>query len=422
MARSMGNERRLQALRGVGARRTVTALVSLCVAGVAASGSQAVVRVSEQATATAQRDAVVAQALGAPPIEVPQELSLLPGDAGLPIARDHRARLVEGIPQDALEAYQRAAQILESSAPRCRLEWTMIAAIGQIESRHGTLGGGRLNADGLVTPALVGPSLDGRGGRERVVDTDAGQLDGDRRFDRRLGPFRITPSTWRVVGVDADGDGERNPQSILDSAVGAGVALCGDGDDLGTSMGRKLALRGYNPDRAFAERVLALADDYELEGTHTTTPTAVPASAQADLDLILSQASIAPTSRPAGSTRPRTEAPRRPQTGTPSRPGSRPDAGTQPSPWPARDLPKPRLTPSPSPTPGPTPDPGPSCPAPEPTPTDPSPTPVEPTPTDPAAEPTAPSTDPAVTDPDATEPTPTEPTPTEPTPTEPGCG
>lgn len=402
----------------MGARRTVTALVSLCVAGVAASGSQAVVRVSEQTGSASARDAVVAQALGAPPIEVPQELSLLPGDAGLPIARDPRARLVEGIPEDALQAYQRAAQILESSAPKCRLEWTMIAAIGQIESRHGTVGGGRLDADGLVTPALVGPSLDGRGGRERVVDTDAGQLDGDRRFDRRLGPFRITPSTWRVVGVDADGDGERNPQSILDAAVGAGVALCGDGDDLGTSMGRKLALRGYNPDRAFAERVLALADDYEVEGMHTSTPTAVPASAQADLDLILSQASIAPTSRPAASTRPRTEAPRRPRTSTPARP----DAGTQPAPWPARDLPKPRLTPNPyptptpTPTPEPTPDPGPSCPAPEPTPSEPTPT-DEPTAT-PGAEPTDPATEP--TDPSTTEPTPapTEPTPTEPTP----CG
>ena len=60
-------------------------------------------------------------------------------------------------------------------------------------------------------PASSGPRLDGRRGVQEVSDTDAGLLDGDERFDRAVGPMQFIPSTWSVVGVDADNDGQRNP-------------------------------------------------------------------------------------------------------------------------------------------------------------------------------------------------------------------
>ena len=50
--------------------------------------------------------------------------------------------------------------------------------------------------------------------------------------------MQFIPSTWAVVGVDADGDGERNPQDIDDAALAAAVYLCSGNEDLSTDAGR----------------------------------------------------------------------------------------------------------------------------------------------------------------------------------------
>ncbi|HVK27403.1 MAG TPA: hypothetical protein VM575_03630, partial [Nocardioides sp.] len=76
-------------------------------------------------------------------------------------------------PPAAVAAYQRAAVVLES-ASQCRLDWTVLAAIGRVESDHGR------------GPALLAP-LDGRGGRGTLPDTDGGVLDRNRRWDAPVG-------------------------------------------------------------------------------------------------------------------------------------------------------------------------------------------------------------------------------------------
>ena len=40
-----------------------------------------------------------------------------------------------------------------------------------------------------------------------------------------LGPFQFMPTTWQEVGVDADGDGIKNPFSVHDASVSAGKYL-----------------------------------------------------------------------------------------------------------------------------------------------------------------------------------------------------
>ena len=89
-----------------------------------------------------------------------------------------------------------------------------------------------------------------------------GMYDGDAKWDRAVGPMQFIPSTWRVVGVDADGDGRRDPQDIDDAALGAAVYLCSGDGELGTSAGRKAALLRYNHSRDYVRLVLSLFRAY----------------------------------------------------------------------------------------------------------------------------------------------------------------
>src|SRR3954470_3841480 len=45
------------------------------------------------------------------------------------------------IPETALTAYQRSAAVIDAADPSCHLDWTLLAAIGQIESDQGQVGG-----------------------------------------------------------------------------------------------------------------------------------------------------------------------------------------------------------------------------------------------------------------------------------------
>src|SRR4029453_17084401 len=101
-----------------------------------------------------------------------------------------------------------------------------IAAIGRVESDHGRYGGNVLGDDGVAQPGIYGIALNGRNNTQRITDTDAGQYDSDEKYDRAVGPMQFIPSTWSVVGVDADGDSPRNPQDIDDAPPPTGVHLC----------------------------------------------------------------------------------------------------------------------------------------------------------------------------------------------------
>ncbi len=136
----------------------------------------------------------------------------LPVDTGVPTGR----------PANYLELYQ------ESAAGYCPgLSWTVLAAIGEIESGDG---------------ANDGPSSAGA-----------------------LGPMQFMPSTWRTWGTD--GFGQTGPPDImdpLDAVPSAARLLCADGAaDGGAALAA--AIFDYNHAHWYVSEVLDLAAEYAQE-------------------------------------------------------------------------------------------------------------------------------------------------------------
>jgi len=176
-----------------------------------------------------------------------------------------------GIPAAALSAYQRGAQIIDAADPTCNVGWELLAAIGRVESDHGQYGGNTLGSDGVSTPGIYGPELNGQNGTQAVMDTDGGQLDNDTVYDRAVGPMQFIPSTWSSVKVDADGDGQRNPQDIDDASLATGVYLCSGTDDLSSRAGQEAAVYRYNHSRDYVDLVLRIMEAYS-QGEYTAIP------------------------------------------------------------------------------------------------------------------------------------------------------
>ncbi|MFT4262362.1 MAG: lytic transglycosylase domain-containing protein [Nocardioides sp.] len=182
------------------------------------------------------------------------------------------------IPAAALAAYQRAETVINKADPSCHLPWQLLAAIGRVESNHGRAQGNTLTDTGLATPGIVGVALDGTSGTSLIADTDGGSYDGDTQYDRAVGPLQFIPSTWSTVGVDADGDGTRDPQDINDASLAGAVYLCSGEDDLSTDAGRRAAVLRYNHSQSYVETVLSVYEDY-LAGDFSAIPNYVlPAS------------------------------------------------------------------------------------------------------------------------------------------------
>jgi hypothetical protein len=116
-----------------------------------------------------------------------------------------------------LELYQRAA----ATCPG--LSWTVLAAIGQIESGHGR---------------NVGPSSAGA-----------------------LGPMQFMPATWRSYGVDGDGDGKADIMDPFDAVPAAAKYLCVNGAGRGGSS-LSNAIWHYNHSQSYVNGVLSLAHAY----------------------------------------------------------------------------------------------------------------------------------------------------------------
>jgi hypothetical protein len=131
-----------------------------------------------------------------------------------------------GKPTSYLQLFQ------ESAARYCPgLSWTVLAAIGQIES-----------ADGQN----MGPSTAGA-----------------------LGPMQFLPTTWAAWGIDGFGDtGTPNIMNPFDAVPSAARLLCADGAADGTTggtAGLRQAIFDYNHATWYVNEVLALAAEYARE-------------------------------------------------------------------------------------------------------------------------------------------------------------
>lgn len=172
-----------------------------------------------------------------------------------------RAAAQTGIPKRALRAYVAAAETVNATAPACGIGWNTLAAVGFVETAHGTYGGGSLTAAGEMSRPVVGPALNGAGFAV-IADTDAGSLDGDTRWDRAVGPMQFIPSTWQLVGRDGNGDGTADPFNIDDAALSAATYLCAHGRDLTTADGWIDAIYAYNQSDAYIQQVREQATAY----------------------------------------------------------------------------------------------------------------------------------------------------------------
>jgi hypothetical protein len=143
-------------------------------------------------------------------------IRLRPQHAPPPVATSH---VPSGRPTSYIQLFQ------ESAAQYCPgLPWTVLAAIGQIESGDG---------------ANTGPSTAGA-----------------------LGPMQFLPSTWAKWGITAFG--EQGPPNIMDpfDAVPAAARyLCAAGG--ATAAGLPGAVFAYNHADWYVTEVLALAKEYQ---------------------------------------------------------------------------------------------------------------------------------------------------------------
>lgn len=233
-----------------------------------------------------------------------------------------------GIPRAALAAYELAAGLVDRADAACHLDWALLAGIGRVESDHGRWGGNALDATGEARPGIFGIPLDGAPGIALIRDTDGGRLDRDGTYDRAVGPFQFIPGTWSAVGVDADGDGRANPQSMVDAATSAGVYLCSGPGDLTRPADVTRAVLRYNDSTDYVNTVLAWANAYR-SGVSVLPDGAVDTGAQAFLP---------PGLRDGGSTGPTEPAATRPSARpTPTGgfvvvPGARPSSSATASP------------------------------------------------------------------------------------------
>ncbi len=239
------------------------------------------------------------------------------------------------IPMSALAAYQRAAAVVTTADRACALDWTLLAAVGMVESDHGRLKSSRLDDSGKAAPPIYGPALTAPAG-DPAPDTDAGAVDKLTSGDRAVGPMQFIPSTWPLVAVDGDGDGVRDPQDIDDAALAAAVYLCSGDEDVSTDAGKKAALTRYNRSEAYVSTVLKIAKGYSDSpyGGDDIELAAAPAHAEPNPGHAGKHASKRADKKPAK---------KKPGTTTP-----KPSAGTRPSNEPS---PTPSTAPSPTPTP-----------------------------------------------------------------------
>ncbi|HEX4089594.1 MAG TPA: lytic transglycosylase domain-containing protein [Trebonia sp.] len=175
--------------------------------------------------------AVLVNAPASSPLTLVSEVQHALGDNAT-VIRLVPAEVSTSLPVDATPSTGRPSSYLqlfqESAAKYCPgLSWTVLAAIGQIES-----------ADGQN----MGPSTAGA-----------------------LGPMQFLPSTWATWGTDGFGDtGAPNIMNPYDAVPSAARLLCADGAASGGASLRT-AIFDYNHAGWYVDEVLTLAGEYAKE-------------------------------------------------------------------------------------------------------------------------------------------------------------
>lgn len=251
-----------------------------------------------------------------------------------------------GINAVVLQAHRQAESRLVRTTPGCHLSWTLLAAIGEVESHNAR--SRNVSTNGNVSPPIYGPVLNG-GGFAAISDSDGGRWDGDTRWDRAVGPMQFIPGTWARHGKDGNRDGVANPNNVFDASLSSGGYLCYGGRNLATPAGLTAAIYSYNHSYSYVRTVLGWMRGFAAGTAHPVTSLPAGNSGQAPAPV-----TPEPTTRPSPT------------------PGPTPTPTPSPAPSPA---PSPSGTPSPSPSVVPTPTPSPTC-SPSPTPSNnPSPSP-----------------------------------------------
>lgn len=161
-----------------------------------------------------------------------------------------------GIVAPAMTAYAAASLRMRDEQPRCRLGWTTLAGIGQVETGHGQ---GRLDAAGRSTDTIDGPVLDGSDGNAAISEGGT--------WDRARGPMQFIASTWQRWASDGDGDGTSDVDDVDDAAYAAARYLCFAGGDLTTGAGWSRAVFAYNHSDDYVRAVLGAANAYAARST-----------------------------------------------------------------------------------------------------------------------------------------------------------
>ncbi len=159
------------------------------------------------------------------------------------------------LPLVALNAYVRAQRTLAMESPSCGIHWSQLAGIGRTESAHGNFGDSTLDLNGETTVDIRGVALDGKGPVMLIRDTDGGALDGDRVYDRAVGPMQFIPTTWDLYGADGNEDGIADPQNIYDAALSAARYLCAAPGSMITTDGEQAGYWAYNHDLVYSDNV-----------------------------------------------------------------------------------------------------------------------------------------------------------------------
>lgn len=163
-----------------------------------------------------------------------------------------------GIPATVLDAYRRAAAAQAQSDPACRVDWTLLAGIGKVESNHAR--GGDVAANGDVLHPILGPVLDGSPGTAAVPNTAGTAWDQGGAWSRAVGPMQFLPSTWTRWGAGG------NPENVYDASSAAARYLCSGGGDLSTPGGQATAIYSYNHSASYVALVERWTRTYQQGG------------------------------------------------------------------------------------------------------------------------------------------------------------